>query len=76
MERNKEHLNPIPPSPGFTWRRIITIAGLVVLGITPWVQAQQAPPDLPAFCPPLTSIATPTLFDMLFGTTPIRFPFQ
>lgn len=65
------------PSPaGLSWRRIVTIAGLVVLGITPWAQAQQPPPDLPAFCPPLTSIATPTLFDMLFGTLPIRFPFQ
>ncbi len=58
------------------WRNIVTLAGLIVLGITPWAQAQLPPPDQPAFCPPLTSLATPTLFDMFWGTTPIRFPFQ
>ena len=58
------------------WRNIVTLAGLIVLGITPWAQAQLPPPDQPAFCPPLTSLATPTFFDVLFGTTPIRFPFQ
>jgi len=51
-------------------------AGLIVLGITPWALAQQPPPVQPAFCPPLTSLATPTLIDVLFGLTPIRFPFQ
>lgn len=59
-----------------SWRNIITMAGLIVLGITPWAQAQLPPPNQPAFCPPLTSIATPTLFDVFWGTTPIRFPFQ
>ncbi len=58
------------------WRNIVTLAGLIVLGITPWAHAQLPPPDQPAFCPPLTSLATPTLFDMFWGTTPIRFPFQ
>ena len=58
------------------WRNVITLAALVVLGITPWALAQQPPPVQPALCPPLTSIATPTLFDVLFGTMPIRFPFQ
>lgn len=58
------------------WRNIVTLAALIVLGITPWAQAQLPPPTQPAFCPPLTSLATPTLFDVLFGTTPIRFPFQ
>lgn len=60
------------------WSRIATLAGLAVLGITPWAQAQLAPLDPPpaVICPPLTAIATPTLFDVFFGTTPIRFPFQ
>ena len=58
------------------WSRIITLAGLMVLGITPWAHAQLAPPNEPAFCPPLTSLATPTLFNVLTDTTPIRFPFQ
>jgi len=51
------------------------MAGLLVLGITPWAQAQQPQPDFPAYCPPLTAFATPTLFDVMFGTTPIRFPY-
>lgn len=60
------------------WSRIVTLAGLAVLGITPWASAQLAPLDPPpaVICPPLTAIATPTLFDVFFGTTPIRFPFQ
>ena len=60
------------------WSRIVTLASLVVLGITPWASAQLAPLDPPpaVICPPLTAIATPTLFDVFFGTTPIRFPFQ
>lgn len=60
------------------WKRIAAMAGLAVLGITPWAQAQLAPLDPPpaVICPPLTAIATPTLFDVYFGTTPIRFPFQ
>lgn len=52
------------------------MAGLFVLGITPWAYAQLDAPNQPAFCPPLTSIATPTLFNALWGTTPIRFPYQ
>ena len=60
------------------WKRIVTLAGLAVLGVTPWAQAQLAPLDPPpaVICPPLTAIANPTLFDVYFGTTPIRFPFQ
>ena len=68
--------NPEAPQRGFSWRNIVTLAGLIVLGITPWAQAQLPPPDQPALCPPLASIATPTLFDVVWGTTPIRFPFQ
>lgn len=58
------------------WRRIVTLAGLVVLGVTPWAHAQLPPPDLAAVCPPLTAFATPSLFDFFWGTTPIRFPYQ
>jgi len=61
--------------PGF-WSRTLTLAGLIVLGVAPWAQAQLPPPNQPAFCPPLTSLATPTLFNVLTGTTPFRFPFQ
>ena len=57
------------------WSRIVTLAGLVVLGLTPWAQAQQPLPDYPAICPPLTAFATPTLFDVFFGTHPFRFPY-
>ena len=62
--------------PRWSWRHIITLAGLVVLGITPWVSAQNPPPNMPAYCPPLTAIANPSLFDLVWGTTPIRFPYQ
>ncbi len=62
------------PRPAF-WRRAIAGAVLFVLGITPWAHAQLPLPDEPALCPPLTSIATPTLFNLFSGTTPIRFPF-
>ncbi|HWL94775.1 MAG TPA: hypothetical protein VNT79_14740 [Phycisphaerae bacterium] len=58
------------------WRRTLTFAGLLVLGVTPWAQAQLSEPNEPAYCSPLTSIANPTLFDMFWGTTPIRWPFQ
>lgn len=58
------------------WTRVFIFAGLLILGITPWAQAQLATPNEPALCPPLTSIATPTLFDALFNTTPIRWPYQ
>lgn len=70
-------LNPDPVAPP-RWKQIVTLAGLAVLGITPWAQAQLAPLDPPpaVICPPLTAIANPTLFDVYFGTTPIRFPFQ
>jgi hypothetical protein len=58
------------------WRGRITLAALAVLGLTPWAQAAIQPlPDLPAFCPPLSAFATPTLFDVWFGTTPLRFPY-
>jgi hypothetical protein len=63
-------------SPGPSWRGIITLAGLFVLGITPWASAQLDTPDLPAYCPPLTAFAQPTLFDLFWGMTPIRFPYQ
>lgn len=61
-----------------SWRNIVTMASLFVLGITPWAQAQLPPlnPPPPVLCPPLTGIATPTLFNVLFGTSPFRFPFQ
>ncbi|MBX3394033.1 MAG: hypothetical protein KF841_01565 [Phycisphaerae bacterium] len=64
------------PSPISFWRRIATLAALLVLGITPFAQAQLDPPNYPSVCPPLTSLANPTLFDLLWGTTPIRFPYQ
>ncbi|HVP13817.1 MAG TPA: hypothetical protein VMV94_21770 [Phycisphaerae bacterium] len=67
---------PAPPKPGWSWRRIVTLAGLLVLGITPWASAQLPPPNMPAYCPPLTSIANPSLFDVFWGTTPIRYPYQ
>ncbi len=57
------------------WQRAATLGALAVLGLTPWAQAQQPLPDFPAICPPLTAFATPTLFDVWFGTAPIRFPF-
>ena len=66
----------LQPRPRRSWAQIITMAGLVVLGITPWAQAQLPTPNLPALCPPLTAFATPTLFDYVWGTTPIRFPYQ
>ena len=65
-----------PPKPRWSWRYILTVAGLVVLGITPWASAQNAQPDFPAFCPPFTDIANPTMFDVFWGTTPIRWPYQ
>ncbi len=58
------------------WTRAITFAGLIVLGVTPFAHAQLAPPNLPALCPPLTSIATPSFFNLFWGTSPIRFPYQ
>lgn len=67
---------PESPQPGWSWGRIITFAGLVVLGVTPWAQAQLPPPNDPALCPPLTAFAGPTFFDYFWGTTPIRFPYQ
>lgn len=63
------------PTPGL-WRRAFTLAGLLVLGVAPFAQAQLDPPNYPAVCPPLTFLANPTLFDMFWGTTPIRFPYQ
>ncbi len=78
--RNAEtnQISPMEAADVSRWRKIATLAGMAVLGITPWAQAQLAPLDPPpaVICPPLTAIATPTLFDVWFGTTPIRFPFQ
>ena len=65
-----------PEKPRRSWRNIITMAGLIVLGVTPWASAQLPTPDLPAYCPPLTAFAHPTMFDVFWGTTPIRFPYQ
>ena len=75
--KDQQNIAPQAPAPRrFSWRNVVTVAGLIVLGITPWAQAQQPPPDMPAYCPPLTAFATPTLFDVFWGTTPIRFPYQ
>ncbi|GJQ26737.1 MAG: hypothetical protein HBSAPP02_17690 [Phycisphaerae bacterium] len=57
------------------WSRVLTMAGLAVLGLTPWANAALPQPDLPAICPPLTAFAHPTFFDFLWGTTPIKFPY-
>lgn len=58
-----------------SWRNAIFMAGLVVLGVTPWASAQLPTPDLPALCPPLTAFAHPSFFDVMWGTTPIRWPY-
>ena len=71
----KSKSKPKKSSPRRNWRDIIFMAGLIVLGITPWAQAQLPPPAYPAFCPPLTAFASPTAFDLFWGTTPIRFPY-
>lgn len=60
---------------GRFWSRVLTMAGLAVLGLTPWANAALPQPDLPAICPPLTAFAHPTFFDFLWGTTPIKFPY-
>jgi len=60
---------------GRFWSRVLTMAGLTILGITPWANAALPQPDLPAVCPPLTAFAHPTLFDVFWGTTPIKFPY-
>ncbi len=57
-------------------KRILTLAGLVVLGVTPWATAQLPEPTLPAACYPLTAFARPTLFNVLFGLPVFRFPYQ
>ncbi len=57
-------------------RRIVTVAGLVVLGLTPWVMAQLEQPSRPAVCYPLTAFARPTLFNVFWGLPVFRFPFQ
>lgn len=64
------------PLPLGFWTRAVMFAGMIVLGLTPWAHAQLSAPNQPAFCPPLTSIANPTLFNLFWGTTPIRFPYQ
>lgn len=71
MDPNIPQKEPAPRS----WRSIIISASLIVLGITPWANAQLPTPDLPAFCPPLTAFAEPTLFNLMWGTTPIKFPY-
>jgi len=75
MTSNHDQQNRAETPSGGRWSRIVTLAGLVVLGLTPWAQAQQPLPDYPAICPPLTAFATPTLFDVFFGTQPFRFPY-
>lgn len=79
-ENGNGSLNQTQPEPADAprWKQIVTLAGLAVLGMTPWAQAQLPPLDPPpaVICPTWTAIATPTLFDVWFGTTPIRFPFQ
>ncbi|MCK6457794.1 MAG: hypothetical protein L6Q92_14850 [Phycisphaerae bacterium] len=57
-------------------KRVLTYAGLVVLGLTPWASAQLPQPTLPAVCYPWTAFAKPTLFNVFWGIPPIRFPFQ
>ncbi len=73
----KENTHKKDDARGQRWssQRVSTLGALAVLGLTPWAQAQQPLPDFPAICPPLTAFATPTLFDVWFGTAPIRFPF-
>ena len=66
MKRQHEQPRPAPQAEGRSWGRIITLAGLIVLGVAPWAQAQQPLPNLPAYCPPLTAFAHPTLFDVCF----------
>lgn len=57
-------------------KRVLTLAGLVVLGVTPWASAQLPQPSLPAFCYPLTAFARPTLFNLFWGVPVFRWPFQ
>lgn len=71
-----ESTDETAPLPLGFWSRAVMFAGMIVLGVTPWAQAQLSAPNQPAFCPPLTSIANPTLFNLFWGTTPIRFPYQ
>ena len=50
------------------WRIIVTKASLVVLGLTPILNAQECvDPPGPVWCPPLNCYLTPTLLDWLFG---------
>lgn len=62
--------------PALSIRRILTLAGLIVLGLTPWARAQLPQPSLPAVCYPLTAFARPTLFNVLWGLPVFRWPFQ
>jgi len=61
--------------PPMNWRKVALLAALVVLGVSPWAKAQLPTPDLPAFCPPITAFAHPSFFDVIWGTTPIKFPY-
>ena len=76
MNEHDSRIEIVAPVRRFSWSRVFTLAGLIVLGVTPWAQAQLPPPNFPAYCPPLTAFANPTLFDMFWGTTPIRFPYN
>lgn len=58
------------------FKRIMTLAGLIVLGVTPWASAQLPQPSLPAVCYPLTAFARPTLWNVLFGQPVFRWPYQ
>lgn len=73
----QDELNPTEPvvETRWTWRQRLTLAGMTVLGLTTWAEASQALPNYPAVCPPLTAFATPTMFDVWWGTAPIRFPY-
>ena len=57
-------------------KRIATLAGLVVLGVTPWAQAQLPQPTLPAACYPLTAFAHPSIFNVIWNIPVFRFPYQ
>lgn len=46
------------------WRKVLTLAAVAVLGLTPWAQAQPGAPG-PQICPFVGDFLTPTLLDVL-----------
>lgn len=76
IDSNLNGVSPAEEPPPSPWQRAITLAGLLVLGVTPFAHAQFDAPTYPAYCPPLTAFSNATLFDMFWNTTPIRFPYQ